>query len=96
MDIFPFNDSFTKIKWRILRKGLRRQRGKKQVMVTSHIQGMMDMVVLNSNKGLIVKAPPMIWILSLIYGCLTLSLKVKMVVEVDLQFSHAKSVTRVI
>ncbi|WMV29958.1 hypothetical protein MTR67_023343 [Solanum verrucosum] len=43
-----------------LRKFLGRQRGQRPVMVTFHIRGPMDMVVLGSNKGFPVKVPLMI------------------------------------
>ncbi|WMV25463.1 hypothetical protein MTR67_018848 [Solanum verrucosum] len=50
-------------------------------MVTSHVQGLMDMVVLSSDKRFSVKVPPMLLLSSTKIGCLTLGLKEEMVVD---------------
>lgn len=51
-------------------------------MVTFHIQGPMDMVVLSLDKGLLVKVPLMLLISSTMIGCLTLNLKEELVVGI--------------
>jgi len=66
-------------------------------MMTFHIQGPMDMVILGSDKGFPVKVPPMLRLTSSInIGFLIPSLKEEMVVEIVLWFSHAKSMAKVI
>jgi len=70
-----------KSKRRKLWKGLGRQKELKLVMVTSHIQGPMDMVVLDSDKAFPVKVPPMLLLSSTRIECLTLSLNEEMVVD---------------
>ncbi|WMV33507.1 hypothetical protein MTR67_026892 [Solanum verrucosum] len=72
---------------RNLRKDLGRKRMQGPVMVTFHIQGLMDMVVLSSDKGFLVKVPPMLRLLnSTKIGCLTLSLREEMVVDIHCLF----------
>jgi len=50
------------------------------MMVTFHIQDLMGMIVLSSDKGFPVKVPLMLLLNSKYNGCLTLNLKEKMVV----------------
>ncbi|WMV46631.1 hypothetical protein MTR67_040016 [Solanum verrucosum] len=69
------------------------QRGKCPMMVPFCIQRPIDMVVLGSDKGFPIKASPIFRLLSSTkIGCLTLSLKEEMVVEMGLRFLHAKRV----
>lgn len=53
-------------------------------MLTSHIQGPIDVVVLGSDKGFMVKIPPMLRLLiQTNIWCLTVNIKKEMVVEMD-------------
>uniref|UniRef100_M1DJF8 Gag-pol polyprotein n=1 Tax=Solanum tuberosum TaxID=4113 RepID=M1DJF8_SOLTU len=62
-----------------LKEKSREAKRAKTGVVTSHIQGPMDMVILNSDKGFLVKVPPMLLPSSTKIECLTLILKEEMV-----------------
>ncbi|WMV55170.1 hypothetical protein MTR67_048555 [Solanum verrucosum] len=73
----------TKYKKRNLKKDLGRLRRHGPVMVTFHIQGPMDRVVLCSYKGFPIKVPPVLLLNSIKIQCQSLNLKEEIVVGLN-------------
>lgn len=97
MDISRLSFYAQNIKRIILRKDLRRHRGKRPVLVTFDIQCLIEMVIVGFYKGFLIKVPPMIKIIySLPNGYLTINLNKETMVETNLWFLQARSLARVI